>query len=194
MTRSDNASPDHADSEQPPLLPGLSGWLDHAAHYIGRLGCTVELTEKELEQRLAPHFPWTGCRLGFSLALDEPQLSVLPEGVLRLHLGLKVARGGFTGEGFLEMTGRLQYESDSGRFFIANVTVEQLELARWRRPLWPLRRALEPALSWYFQRHPIVELQPERQGHAVMKAVLDRIETRTGSLHLHLKLLRRGPG
>lgn len=194
MGRNREAPPAMSQPNTEPLLPDLAsrlaGWGSGALRQLGRLGYSVELTAGELEQRLARHFPWVGEKWGMSLELRDPRLSIDPDGTLSLELALTVARHALVREGSLRLRGHLRYESETGGFFIAGIRAEHLELSHWAWPLWPVRKALEPALGWYFQRHPVVELQSERRGHALMRAVLDRIETHQGVLRLHLRLIR----
>jgi len=106
---------------------GAGGWLLFQ-RYSENLA--IELTEAELQTRLATRFPIQNCGLIIvCLDVSSPQLK-LTEGSDRISLStdLSATLGQRRYPGTLAFSGKLRYVAQDGDFFLDDIAIERLEL------------------------------------------------------------------
>lgn len=100
-----------------------------AQRYSDKL--SIELTEQDLQTRLAERFPIQNCSLIIvCLDVTAPQLK-LTEGSDRIALSadLSATLGQRRYPGTLAFSGRVRYVAQEGEFFLDDITVERFDLA-----------------------------------------------------------------
>lgn len=155
----------------------------------------LRIPEAQLQQKLQQHVPQTRTYLKiFDVTLDNPRVELREESG-RIGAGMDVLvelrSPGKTREyrGKLDVAGLVRYDAGSGRFFLAEPEIEQLELGSLEgRTLERLRAVLQIALQEYFALQPLYELKPGDIRQRAARMVLRRVEVQGDELVITLSL------
>ncbi|MFE8072190.1 DUF1439 domain-containing protein [Marinobacteraceae bacterium S3BR75-40.1] len=172
------------------VLQDVSSFLNDTLRRVSRrLSYTITLTEKELEGHLEQKLPWTGSFGLWRVTFSHPRLHLLPGNRATLSLKLRVGLGErLAVPGSTHLRGRLNYERQSGGFYIEKLKIDTLEVAQLGFPLQPLRIALTQGLRLWLSRHPIWHFRPDQAQHNMARAILDKVDTQPGVLRIRFRL------
>ncbi|KUJ84279.1 DUF1439 domain-containing protein [Microbulbifer flavimaris] len=155
----------------------------------------LRIPEEQLQQRLQQRMPQTRTYLRvFDVTLDNPRVQLREESG-RIGAGMDIlVELRSTGKrreyrGKLDVAGLVRYDASSGRFYLSEAEIEQLELGSLEgKTLERVRAVLQLALQEYFALQPLYELKPGDIRQRAARMVLRRVEVQGDELVITLSL------
>ncbi|MFC6632272.1 DUF1439 domain-containing protein [Microbulbifer taiwanensis] len=159
------------------LLLSAAGYL-----YFAGKEYEIRIPEAEIQARLSEKLPLTKTYFFvFQLTLEEPRVHLLEESGrigagLDLTLNVKVGGEGKPLDGSVDASGRLQYDSGEGQFYLAEPVIEQLSIQGLPGKYADrAKKVIELALTEYYATHPIYKLKAGDTKQAAAKLVLKNV-------------------
>lgn len=123
-------------------------------------------TETQLQEKLGERLPLTKTYLFiFDVTLDQPRVDLV-EGSDRVAAGvdvllnIKIGGGGVPLVGAVDVSGAIDYEPDTGEFFLTDPVIDSLRIQGVPdRYADQSRGVIESALSEYYEARPIYTLE-----------------------------------
>lgn len=163
--------------------------------YLWRGGTIdIHLDEAQLQQRLAPQFPFDNCTLALGLAcfaLSEPRVRLVPESTrigLSLHVVARLAGlSGLQAPGDVSVSGRMRFEPRTAEFFIDDLRIETLQLEGVNPGVTGLLRRYVPGIvGAALERYPVWSLRGLSPLAVLARLAVQDVAVIDGRLRLRL--------
>ena len=150
---------------------------------------SIELTEQELQTRLAARFPIQNCALIIvCLDITSPQLK-LTEGSDRIALSadLSATLGNRRYPGTLAFSGKVRYVAADGNFFLDDIEIERFELTGVPAKYTDVLRSTGPTmLRSVLATRPIHTLKGDTAKERLTRAAVGDIRVVNGKLRVSM--------
>jgi len=155
------------------------------------LSYTLEVSEQEVQQRVAEKMPLEKKWLAFKIILSNPHVDLI-KGTKQVGLQVDVAVSGpghLNGNGQAQASGELQYQADKAEFHLLDPKIISLHIDKVSADMQATIQAVaQTALSKALASLPIYRLKDDKLKDKLAKAVLESIEVKNERFLLHLKL------
>ncbi len=164
----------------------LASQLAHALSY------TIEITEDELQSRLAAIMPMERQQLFLTVIISEPDID-LSVGNNEIGVASKIeimAPGGMKGSGSAMMTGSLDYDPEKHAFYFRNPNIVRLESKDIPPETLPqIKGIAQAAASKILSTQPVYTLSGDDLKHTVARSMLKSIKVENSKLLIELETL-----
>ena len=168
---------------------GAAYFYFHGKEYV------IRIPEAEIKSKLGEHLPVTKTfLLVFQITLDNPRVQ-LQNHTSRINAGIDVQLNIDINHnpkplgGSIDISGGVEYMSETGQFFLFTPTIDQLHLQGIPEKYEEkLERALGKALDEYYRTHPIYTLSRLDTKQAVARLVLKHVDIEDKELVLTIGL------
>lgn len=152
-------------------------------------GLAVELTEQELQTRLAARFPLQNCALVIvCLDIMSPQLKLI-EGADRIALSAELSAtvGQRRYPGTLAFSGKVRYVAADGNLFLDEIDIDRLDLAGVPPRYTDVLRSTGPSvLRSVLATRPIYTLKGDTAKERLARAAVGDIRVVNGKLRISM--------
>jgi len=152
---------------------------------------TLEISERELQEKVAMIMPLTKKSLFFSVIIYEPEIqlhSLNNEIGFFAHVDV-VVPGGLKGSGRGMIKGKVVYDSADGAFYLNQPNIEGLEIDRIPRKVIPsITKTAQIILSKSLSKYPVYKLKDDDVKHQLAKSTLKSISIENECLLVTLGL------
>lgn len=156
------------------------------------LSYTVELSEAQLQKRVASIMPIKKKKLFFKIILSDPKIELLDgsnEIGIFTHIEIK-SKIGIKGTGRAKIVGSLSFEPETGEFFFKNTKLLKLEVDKVSEKNNQQIRTLVQAVGGkLLEKKPIYRLKDDDLKHKLAKSMLQSIAIKDKKLLLKLSVL-----
>lgn len=153
---------------------------------------TIEITEDELQSRLAAIMPMERQQYFLTVVLSEPDID-LSVGNNEIGVSSKVAitaPGGMKGSGSAKITGSLDYDPETHAFYFRNPNIVSLESEDIPPEMLPqIKDMAQSATSKILSTQPIYTLSGEDLQQKVARTMLKSIKVENRKLLIELEAL-----
>lgn len=156
------------------------------------LSYTVELSEAQLQKKVASIMPIKKKRLFFKIILSDPKIELLDgsnEIGIFTHIEID-SKIGIKGTGRAKIVGSLSFEPESGEFFFKNTKLLKLEIDKVSEKYNQQIKAVVQAVgAKILEKTPVYRLKDDDLKHKLAKSVLQSIFVKDKKLLLKLSVL-----
>ncbi len=135
-------------------------------------GCSqinINVTDQQINDRLAEHFPFKKYFLIFELACDNPRVT-LSDGservsiIIDAKLGINVMKNTMPlGDGKIQVTSGLKFNPDTGEIFLSGCQVDRLDInnipSEYTQQIAELTKFANTTLSSLLSQYPIYTIE-----------------------------------
>lgn len=150
---------------------------------------TLEISEKELQQRAEAMMPLERSQYFITVRLSNPKLELLPNNN-RIGISSNISAnipGGFKGKGHATITGSLRYDSQRGAFYLDKPVIEKLHIDKLPKQYLPqIKGIAQKALSKSLTSKPLYQLNDKDLRQKLAKSMLKKISIKNKILFVEL--------
>ncbi len=148
---------------------------------------SIELTEQELQTRLAARFPIQNCSLIIvCLDITSPKLKLVEDSdriALSADLSASVGQRRFAGA--LSFSGRVRYVAENGEFFLGDIEIQRFELEAVPTQYTDMLRSRGPAvLRGVLATRPIYTLKADNAQQRLARLTVRDVRVVNGKLRV----------
>ena len=146
---------------------------------------TVEISEKEMQQKVSAMMPVEMKRFQLTAILSSPKVSLIKDSnEVAVFLLIDVlAPGGLKASGSAKIRGSLSYDDKSGEFFFKNPTVEEIEVTRLPEKYLPkVKEIAQLAADKTLSTRPFYTLKDDNIKHKLAKSMLKSVSVKDEKL------------
>ncbi len=161
--------------------------LENLGQWASALSYTLELSEDMLQDHLEGFFPLHFEKLYTEVTLSNPTIKLRQNSeCIAFSCAISVQPPGrIRAKGQIMLEGQLRYDSFEGQFFIDDIQVIGLEIARIPKALLPgIRHIAQIALSSLLAGRAIYKLKDNDKKHRLAKSALRAIRVKNRTLQL----------
>lgn len=150
---------------------------------------TLEISEKELQQRADSMMPLERSQYFVKVTLSNPKLELLPSNN-RIGMSSNISAsipGGFQGKGRATITGSLRYDNQRGAFYLDKPVIEELHIDNLPDQYLPqIKNIVQNALSKSLSSKPLYQLNDKDLRQKLAKSMLKEINIKNKTLFIEL--------
>lgn len=159
------------------------------------LSYTLEITEKELQEKVSALMPMSSKELFITVTISDPKIELFKEtdkiGIL-LHVEVR-ALSGIYGTGRGQVVGTISYNPEETAFYFQDVTVERFELDHIPGEAAPSLKMIAQivgiAANQAMLLHPVYILTDDDMKQKMLRSRLESVKVEDGKLLVTMSLL-----
>ena len=156
---------------------------------------TIEISEKELQEKVSALMPMSAKELFITVTVSEPTIELIKETdkvAILLHVEVR-ALSGLYGTGRGKVVGSISYNADETAFYFQDITVERFELDQIPGEAAPSLKVIAQivgvAANQAMLSHPIFVLSDDDMKQKLLRSTLESVKVDDGKLLVTMSLL-----
>lgn len=152
---------------------------------------TVELTEAELQEKVAAMMPLEKKKFFVNVVLSKPRIELL-EGQDKIgifsHIDVSAPKN-IKGSGTAKITGAIDYKPESGTFFFKDPVIESLQINQFSEEyIGSVKAIAQLIISKVLAKRPVYTLKDDNLKQKLAKALLHSVSVKNRTLLLELRI------
>jgi len=153
---------------------------------------TVEISEQELQEKVAAMMPLERKVFFVTVTLTDSKVDLIKD---NNEIGVQTViavtlPGGFKGNGLVEVTGSIAYDSDKGAFFFHNPTIVRLDIEQVPEKYVPkIKQIAQLIVSEAMSQYPVYKFKDDDVKHQLAKSTLKSVTIENEQLLVTLGML-----
>ncbi|MBL1276372.1 MAG: DUF1439 domain-containing protein [Ectothiorhodospiraceae bacterium] len=146
---------------------------------------TVEISEKELQEKISAMMPLEKKKFFMSVVLSNPDVDLMEnDNKIGITIDIKVvAPGGMNGAGRAKITGSLSYNKERGELYFKDPKIVKLDIAKVPKSIIPNIKSLAQSVAGKaLEKRPVYKLKDDDVKQKLAKSVLKSITVENGKL------------
>ena len=145
---------------------------------VSAFSYTVSISEQALQDHLSAIKPMEKRSHLYRIQLSHPQVDLI-EGSDRVHFSIKVSLsilGAIQSQGFVKVSGKIEYNPETSQFFLIQPKVEAIEIAHMPiATVEKIQSVIQKVVGTAFAKVKVYQLQDRDVKQKMLKAVLQSV-------------------
>lgn len=151
---------------------------------------TIELTQADIQQKVAKMMPIERQELFFKVKVSNPEVNLsLNSNEMSMAVDLAASVPG-TGsvQGKADISGALRYDNQTGAFYLVDPKLTELQIANMDQKVLPMVQDLaQLVIASVLPQQPVYKLKDDDLKQKLARAMLQSVEVKEGKLVLNMK-------